>query len=529
MSMKDSTMKALLVVIAIVLAVIVFGTSSKTDDVLVPLISGAGIIFTLVTTAYVKGQDKEEVNQKKLDKDRALIIWFIGAYLGAIILLFIVCAIGRCGCDLKCCFSGFCSFGDEKYEPAPEDKWDCFKCACKSDVPSRIVDAPVVIPDDDGSFKFIVFGDSRGDTVEPECGDTVEPECGDTVEPVSGDTAEPKDADRCETCDDYPHNERDRLSLLYEVSGRINPFSKNSAEPRPAFALFTGDIVYRGGCPFYWEPIEYYFKYSIKSCPPRLFPVPGNHETWERTAGEDPFDNYFKAFPCLKKDCTGLHYYAFYTSDCAFINLCNGAYCGDDKWHCKQGTFDEQMKWMRSVIDYGLHEKDVKNLFVQYHKPSYSNFEHPALAGKNDPLVILREYKRRYYPPLGVFVFNSHNHTTELYNTEEGVIVLVAGGGGAPQKVCEGCEPTKKTPDELFWPEVFKDKKEKIKKRQKRVNYFEVKVSDDDVTMIEKCMEKKADGAYQFVNAVEISSLGVAKSIIEDQERCNLAVSREEP
>ena len=190
------------------------------------------------------------------------------------------------------------------------------------------------------------------------------------------------------------------------------------------------------------------------------------------------------------------------------------------------------MKWMRKVIEYGIKYKDVNKIFVQYHKPSYSRFKHEALAETNDPLKILREYKSKHGPSFDVFVFNSHNHTTELYNTEqekpeEGVIVLVAGGGGAPQKICEECEPAKETPPELFW--------QKIGERHKRVNFFEVTVMKDtvmkdNVKMVENCLIKDSDPP-EFRPAVEISSNGEVTLPIdrEDLEECNLAISPEKP
>ncbi|MCP3927467.1 MAG: metallophosphoesterase, partial [Desulfobacterales bacterium] len=77
-----------------------------------------------------------------------------------------------------------------------------------------------------------------------------------------------------------------------------------------AFSLFTGDLIWQGGKQVYWEEPGYYFPETVRK---KIYPIPGNHETWD-----DPLlTNYFSFFPQLKKN----HSYYFTCSNSLFISL----------------------------------------------------------------------------------------------------------------------------------------------------------------------------------------------------------------
>jgi len=383
--------------------------------------------------------------------------------------------------------------------------------------PARILPPPSVIKGDDGSFRFAVFGDSRtGDVLESSIADA---EFG---------------SKQFTDMDIIEENEKEfaiyRNQLFDRIASGFKTDSKKSGDDKFGFALFGGDFV-RMGTRGYWNELKNSFLDKIVGNDVnsrRIFPSIGNHEEWAgpelekrlgiASATKGALDLYFDAFPWLVSDTgwgheEGLHNYAFYIDNNVFVTLCAGNMVFDSSFPdnadgiflCEQCTFGEQMDWLKQVLDYGIQTQHIKNVFVQYHKPSYSSSKHPPLKQCSDPLNVMSVYKSKY-PSMNMFVFNGHNHTTELYRTKDGITVLVAGGGGAPQKASDtnrDWSSYKETQKELFWDSL----KPHVNGWQKRVNYFVVTVKSDKIDVQEMCLTN-IDGTYRFEKGIKIDQDG---------------------
>jgi hypothetical protein len=327
---------------------------------------------------------------------------------------------------------------------------------------------PPQVPPGEG-YQFVVFGDSRT---------------------AGEESTDPHDV--------AFHHIRD---MVYrQVSSLLN-------RQEASFALFSGDLIWQGGVKYYWDELETVLTEGVRK---KFYPVIGNHEAWQGKHGAaDPLQFYFDAFPHIK----GLHNYAFKIGRSLFVNLCSGvygeayspfkAYRWDQEWNCKKWTFSQVKAAMQELLDEGLAaEEPLQNVFVQYHKPSYSYYGHPPLKSKNDPVQLLLPYKEKY-PSLKVFVFNGHNHTTEMYRPAAGVWVIVAGGGGAPQPTGPKTNCNIKDEPELFWKALGKP----LMPREHRVNYFvvTVKTGEGKVTIREKCLMGTPQGTVFFGDGVVIA------------------------
>ncbi len=271
--------------------------------------------------------------------------------------------------------------------------------------------------------------------------------------------------------------------------------AKQLSLDKAAFSLFTGDLIWQGGKSVYWEEPVDYFPKSIRQ---KIFPIPGNHETWE-----DPLlKNYFSFFPQLENN----HSYYFTCGGSLFLSLCTGGYIGeyskesafaqDRKFTCIKADLDQLQLPLfleKAAADMATSGTPLKNIFVQYHKPSFSYYKHPPLDTKNDPVDALKAFGQKN-SKVQMFVFNGHNHTTELYQPAKNISVLVAGGGGAPQKVLSTKLPSsavKKIYEEKGAKEVFwKALGTTTENRTQRVNYWTVDVDDTKnlVTITEKVL-----------------------------------------
>ena len=103
----------------------------------------------------------------------------------------------------------------------------------------HLIQSPPVTRDAQGGFTFLVFGDTR----TPEK-------------------------------DDTPEN-----AAFHKIRNMTHAqVARDLTDGAASFALYTGDLVYRGSATVYWQEIREQFPASLRSAPsPRLFPVLGNH------------------------------------------------------------------------------------------------------------------------------------------------------------------------------------------------------------------------------------------------------------
>ncbi len=374
--------------------------------------------------------------------------------------------------------------------------------------PARLVKNPEKI-------RFLVMGDSRA----PHCRcsprrkhNKRRKHCRVRYTPDA-----PKDAVDCELV------ERGPALVLGAVANRLRAPRPPTSTDRPHFCLFTGDLVYRGSCTKDWDWARRVFLDKVP--PQRVFPIIGNHDSWQKRNEPPALEQYFRAFGHLKMTIKGRtvlpHYYAFIIGRSLFVNLCTGGYPArgtpadfkraDRQWLCERASFKTQMRWMDRVLAYGA-KKGVHHVFVQYHKPSFSCSRHPPLAAKHDPLTRLRYFKKRHHA-VNVVALSGHNHTTAVY-LSGGVLVLVAGGGGAPQHFHSGagaCHKDKPNqPPERFW---------KGGKRTLRYNYFQINVTGKNLSIQEHCLAR-VKGRLTFQKGSRISSTG---QITHTPNTCNLS------
>jgi len=361
-----------------------------------------------------------------------------------------------------------------------------------------LINPPSIIEDESAEVAFIAFGDTR-----------------------TPDKSKNGPEDRA--------YHKLRNLVMKRIAASLTPGGTNPA----SFALFTGDMIYQGGDDYYWKEIYDIFNGSIGDpAKGKIFSVIGNHEAWKGSGTFDPMELYFKAYPYLQdKNQRKLHNYAFTIGQSLFVSLCSGVYGEnyteedadkwDREWNCEVvSSFDNLMKSFRKLYKEVNARDKIKNIFIQYHKQSFSYFKHPPLDAKNDPLNTLLEFKRSN-PDLRVYIFNGHNHTTEIYKPADNVFAVVAGGGGAPTgvytNVCNNGKPMK----ELFWKTLGIT----LDKRQRRINYFTVKLSQDQLPEITEIVlaANKDTGWIGFVEGIKIDSKGnISAPSLQPGFTCNL-------
>ena len=335
-------------------------------------------------------------------------------------------------------------------------------CLFAGDDAIHRIDPPAVFYDRDGGYRFIAFGDTR--TANP-------------------DSWEAEKGTAFKTIRDWTHREVN-IQLYTEAS----------------FAMFTGDMLWRGSSRKYWRE-------ALDLIPPgfrardsyRFFPVLGNHELWQAQGEADAMDLYYHAFPFLSEKQVRFHNYYFIIGDSLFISLCSGGYGTDPEgfkkadrtWNCTViSSFESLMSSLRDIYKQMVNAgQRPRNIFVQYHKPSYSTFKHPPLDTANDPLTTLMALKRNA-PALSVFVLNGHNHVTELFQPADRVYTLTAGGGGAPQKTGMPSRNWGKPMRERFWEAVGHA-------RNRRFNFFRIHVDAGGMAAVEEmCLYSYDEGAH---------------------------------
>lgn len=348
-----------------------------------------------------------------------------------------------------------------------------------------VINVPPDIQNPGDSFSFVFFGDTR---------------------PSSSNMTE-KDI-----ADDTWGARRNALieAAVSEIEG------KNAL-----FTVFTGDIPNQGYTKQDWE---YFWKLvpgdmrGVNSSGPRFFPAVGNHELWDDCTGAG-YGYYLETFPFLKQEGQGInqfrHNYAFYSGDNLFISLCSGGYgvkkiingCKnyDLDWTCKQCGFLCMKEWMIDLINDGVTNKKIKNLFVLYHKPSMTRSKHCPLSWGTDPYTYILPITQEH-PSLNVYVLNGHNHTTEVFK-KDNVTFMVGGGGGAPQDdavsfsqnirkldLSSGNKYSDyKLPDDILW-----NGQTAI---PMRVNYFVFNVNGNKIEIQEKCLRTDFKSVKEKIQA----------------------------
>jgi hypothetical protein len=346
----------------------------------------------------------------------------------------------------------------------------CCTPSCAEAIP--LLQAPTVPKEK--TYRFIAFGDSR-----------------------TGGRTEDKSITP-EEREEFHHL---RDLVLGSVAQELN-------EGKNSFALFSGDLIWQGGVKYYWDEVYKIWNEEVRK---KIYPAIGNHEAWSGDTGiSKPLTNYFQAFPQIN----GLHNYAFQIGHSLFICLCSGVYGEpysrdneikwDREWNCPEWTFPQVSQALKVMLNNRLSgNSTVQNVFLMYHKPSYSFYAHPPLDDTNDPLPIMLLFKTVYSNLKNVFVFNGHNHTTEMYHPADGVWVIVAGGGGAPQDPIKMNSYTKSKVPELFWKTLGN---KPLVPRERRINYFIVTVNNEtgDVQIQEKFLKEDTGSKPDFVDGVSI-------------------------
>jgi len=379
----------------------------------------------------------------------------------------------------------------------------------------RMLSLPARLVPDPERIRFLVFGDSRAERCRCDPNRKHRKRCRVLLVPDAA-----KATEDCALVAQAP------ALVLGAVTDRLRPTTATTGADRAQFSLFTGDLVYRGSCPKDWDWVRRVFLAQVD--PSRVFPIIGNHDAWRRAGEPPPFPQFFRAFPHLRVQSQGRsvhpHYYAFRVGRSLFVNLCTGGYPrggtradferADRSWLCVRASFETQMRWMDRVLALGATQ-GVRHVFVQYHKPSFSCSSHPPLGVKHDPLTRLRSFKKSN-PRVNVIAFSGHNHTTEVY-LSGGVLVLVAGGGGAPQHLHHGpraCHEGKPgQPPERFW---------KGGVRTVRYNYFQVDVIGGRLSIQEHCLARNKDRLL-FQKGSRITATG---QITHTPGACNLTRGR---
>lgn len=222
-----------------------------------------------------------------------------------------------------------------------------------------------------------------------------------------------------------------------------------------SFALHTGDFILWGAQgqdrrhnPD-WQDLHDNFLSALPppdsalGLPGRIFPALGNHEVWK----DEEIKGLLSTLPHLRQ--MGLdekrRIYSFDFRGRRFIFLDSGAYKGQGEgWFADQPDFAGQMaaltNWLQEAKDQGM-----KQVFVTYHKPSFSISGHGPLPEGHNP----HPYLKPFAQDLDITVFNGHVHTTEMYQ-KDGIRYLMLGAGGAPQ-VLEAKSPPPDYPKELYW------------------------------------------------------------------------------
>ena len=213
----------------------------------------------------------------------------------------------------------------------------------------------------------------------------------------------------------------------------------STVDPRPDFAILTGDVVYHGHDSHDWDIFEQQTK-LLKDAKIKLFPVLGNHDV-DGGSGRPGFYKRFadlNKFPQLEKD----FWYSMIYGNSLFLMLDSQS---DYRAESPQGI------WLRNMLK-GVAD-DLDFLFIVLHHPIVTHatqglsrtsvckgqkttFIAPHGVEDNEKkLKLLLEDFSQSHPLANLLVFSGHNHNYERYIDKKITYIVTGGGGATPYMV----------------------------------------------------------------------------------------------
>lgn len=204
-------------------------------------------------------------------------------------------------------------------------------------------------------------------------------------------------------------------------------------EPQPLFVINSGDLVFSGKMITFQGPDATFkdewqlFFDVIKPLASHsaYYPVFGNHDVDSSSEKTRVFSAFFPAIGTSPD----AGYYSFDIGSVHFIIL-------NSEIDFKQGS--QQNEWLEK--DLADIKQETKFIIVNIHRPPYtiSSTHSSDTEVRNEIVPLLEQYKVD-------IMFNGHNHLYErtkvikggVENTADGVLYVVAGGGGAPLYDCK--------------------------------------------------------------------------------------------
>jgi MYXO-CTERM domain-containing protein len=184
----------------------------------------------------------------------------------------------------------------------------------------------------------------------------------------------------------------------------------------PDMYLNTGDLVEDGGEADQWA--EFFAIEGGLMAEAPLFPVAGNHDDVEN-------DSYYVQYFHMPESSSATeNWYAFTFGNTRFVVV-------DTNEDFVTGS--EQYAWLEAELAAASTEAAIVHIVVAFHDPPYTSGAHGVFDP--DDWQPPRTYLVPLFTRYGVdVVFNGHDHhyeRTEVSQTD-GVLYVVAGGGGAP-------------------------------------------------------------------------------------------------
>jgi hypothetical protein len=230
-----------------------------------------------------------------------------------------------------------------------------------------------------------------------------------------------------------PRDPGPAADLVFVVAGDSRPTGYRGPLPRvasvifdeiglirPAFALWSGDIIYGYGDSASERAAEYSgFESLARRAGVSVFSAPGNHDIafldGEPCGPRESEKDFAARFGALwgSFDFAGAH----------FILLDTAVPCHEDEIE------GEQLSWLERDLE---AHKDARAVFISTHTPFFTPPGIDPADGRSHPHIrnadALHDLFRRY--PVRM-VFSGHDH---LFADQErdGIAYLIAAGGGAP-------------------------------------------------------------------------------------------------